>query len=448
MAEDNGVLPRSVNKIPTYVADVETAASDIDKRARLLSEDIENIQNEVSFPDLAVQSDASRMLAARYDYQIKIDDDRYKIADSKRLEEQLQEARASLGIPVHGNNDIARAMKYYMYNRFQGADSNLAFNKAFTYVFFTRPDLNLLNCNGTANANTLSHPESAIMYRRNPWIFKLLTECVRCGDSNNFNMLLSNQCKSFSLNDSQLDTTESGASWDGYRMSYGTMCNSRAAGEFTCTFTELQDYSILNLIRMWMLYIHNARLGQWKPSYNLMSQTDTCSVAANPSPSTSHIFTKTLDYAASAYVFKCGPDGSDILYWTKYGGIIPVSGGENALSWNGEVDDRPNISITFKYMYKVPCSGFSLVEFNEKCARLKGRGNLQAVDPFNENYAHSDRPYTTTPFVEMYLPHHYGNIANGVGVGDTATKTQLRLRFLNTDINGAFNEKAMFSAKR
>jgi hypothetical protein len=99
-------------------------------------------------------------------------------------------------------------------------------------------------------------------------------------------------------------------------------------------------------------------------------------------------------------------------------------------------------------MYKVPCSGFSLVEFNEKGARLKGRGNLQAVDPFNENYAHSDRPYATTPFVEMYLPHHYGNIANGVGVGDTATKTQLRLRFLNTDINGAFNEKAMFSAKR
>lgn len=387
------------------------------KRNQMLNEDIDNIQNDQGFP--AKSSNANGLLAARYDYQIHVGDPRY--ASSVTLEDKLKEARAAFGIQVHGSNDIARAVKYYMYNRFKTPDTNLAHMKSTTHVFFTRPDLNLLTGMGnpTANSQTINHSESAMVWRRNPEIFKLLTDYGRCGDTNNFNMLLSNQVSSFDIQDETLTTVEAGKSWSQYEMIYGDSYSGRTAGEFTCNFVETEDYSVINLIKLWITYIDNVARGAWKPSYNLYG-------SGMNSQNSSHVFTKTLDYASSCYVFKCSPNGDDVLYWTKYYGVFPVNTGASALSWElgSNIGDTPKLNIRFKYSFKRDMSPISLLEFNSNANVDYGEGISE--DSFNPEYGHSARPYVGAPFIEMKFPPI--NMRSG-GVAYGKERATIRLKF-------------------
>lgn len=402
-----------------------TSWQDESKRKEMLNDVTDNIQNEHSFP--AKSTPSSGQTAAGYDYRIQVGDSRYSMMAS--LEDKLMEARAALGIPVHGRSDIARASKYYMYNRFKTPDTNLAHNRSFTHVFFTRPDLNLLNYQSGANAQVKNHSEAAMLWRRNPDLFKLLTDYKRCQDRDNFNMLLSNQVTSFDIQDEQLTTTEAGRSWANYEMIYGDEYSGRSAGEFSCNFVDTGDYSVINLLKLWMTYIYNVKRGAWAPSYNLFGTNGGVSTSANAS----HVYSKALDYAASCYVFKCGPDGSDILYWTKYFGIIPLNTGASALSWElgKPIGDALNLNIRFRYSFKRDMSPISLIEFNSN-SNITDLIGATYENEFNVNHGHVSRPYVGSPFVEMYFPEPKSFRADGGGnIGPNAPSATIRLRFKN-----------------
>ena len=166
-----------------------TAWQDPSKRAMMLNDKMDEIQNVHGFPSKI--QDSHGVFASKYDYRIIPGDQRYSV--SRSLEDQLMRTRAALGIQVHGNNNFARAVKYYMYNRYKTIDNNLVFNKAFTHVFFTRPDLYILEPHnpGQPTAQVINHSKSSMILRRNPELFKLLVDADRCDDNNNFNMLLS-----------------------------------------------------------------------------------------------------------------------------------------------------------------------------------------------------------------------------------------------------------------
>jgi hypothetical protein len=344
------------------------------------------------------------------------------------LEDKLMQARASLGLPVHGHNSIARAVKYYMYNRFKTPDINLAHNKSVTYVFFTRPDLNILNgdyTNPAANSQTINHSESALIWRRNPELFKLLTDYKRCGDTNNFNLLLSNQVTSFDIKDEEITSVKAGMSWNDYEMVYGDSYTGRAAGEFSCTFTETSDYSIINLIKLWITYIDNVSRGAWSPSYSLYDPTSLVSTDSNAS----YAYSKTLDYGASVYVFKCGPDGEDVLYWSKYYGVFPMNTGANALSWdiNTPIGDAPKLNIRFSYSFKKDLSPISLIEFNNN-AGIMDSSDAISENSFNTNLGHSSRPYVGAPFIQMDLNNELSMKSGGVNYERKQSSIRLKFR--------------------
>ena len=395
----------------------KTAWQDEDKKKQMLNDNANLIQNSHAFPKIDTPS--TGLIATKYDYQIIPGD----IAFPKmvKLEDKLMKARASLGIQVHGNNNIARAVKYYMYNRFKTPDINLAHNKSVTHVFFTRPDLNLLvpGHNPKANAQTMYHSEASLIWRKNPELFKLLTDCTRCGDNNNFNMLLSNQVTSFDIKDEEISSVRAGMSWNDYEMVYGDAYTGRAAGEFTCNFIETSDYSIINLIKLWITYIDNVARGAWSPSYKL----DSDRTGSNKS----HVFSRTLDYAASVYVFKCGPDGEDVLYWSKYYGVFPMNTGANALTWDNDapIGNDPKLNIRFAYSFKKDLSPVSLLEFNN-IAKVTG-AEIISEDSFNPEYGHSSRPYVGAPFIQMNLNNDISMYNNGVNYN--RPKSSIRLKF-------------------
>ncbi|MCM1230752.1 MAG: hypothetical protein NC489_11510 [Ruminococcus flavefaciens] len=393
----------------TGAAKFKTAMQDPTVKRQMLNQDVENIQNSHAFPRLITPASGSLGLDQKYqyDYQIIPNDPKYALVSN--LENELMKARAAFGIPVHGKNEIARAMKYYMYNRFKVPDTNLAHSKSFTYVFFTRPDLNILNngTNGGATQQVENHTEAAMVWRRYPEIFKLLVDASRISDGDNFNMLLSNQVRSFDVKDEQLTTNEAGKSWNEYAMVYGDSYSGRTAGQFNCTFDETSDYSVINLIKLWITYIDNVARGAWSPSY-----------------SCDHVFTKTIDYAASAYVFKCGPDGEDVLYWSKYYGVFPVSTGAGALSWDQDqpVGTTPKLNISFAYSFKKDMSPISLLEFNHN-ARISSATVEESYDPA---YNHSSRPFVGTPFIQMKMPTP---VLRSNGVNYNKNRAEIRLKF-------------------
>lgn len=430
-----------------------TAWQNASKRNEMLNENTSQIQNGAGFPYYSTRS--SGMTPARYDYQIIPGDTRYK--SMATLEDKLKAARASFGIQVHGSNDIGRAVKYYMYNRFKVPDTNLAFNKMTTHVFFTRPDLNLLRCGGGivygANSQVLNHTDTALLYRMNPYIFKLLTDRVRCGDSNNFNMLLSQQVASFTIEDEELNAMEVGKSWSGNSMYYGDQYTGKGAGSFRCSFTELQDLSVIKLLKLWITYIDNVSKGAWSPSYDLngsamISKYGSYTNWVNSEPvgsslSDSYVYSKTLDYAASVYVLKCDPTGQNVLYWTKYFGVFPTNTGVSALSWdsNNGIGDSPKLDITFKYCFKKDLSPISLFEFNDIAGVADliengGTNSLVVESSFNPNYNHSSRPFVGAPFVEFSSSNpdafsRYHNIPIGANADIFGkNSTTIKLKFL------------------
>ena len=433
-------LPQSIleasNVTQPFYADYKTSWQETGRRNEMLNKIPSLIQNTYGFPfhaatyskdDKDKKSPSPNPNPDLYDYQIIIDDPRLKKVSKLSLEDQLMNAREQFGLPVHGNNRIAKSMKMYMYNRFKVPDTNLAHNKSFTYVFFTRPDLNLLEpftadsvSSYRLNMQLSNHTESALLWKQQPELFKLLTDHKRCGDSNNFNFLLSNQVTSFSLQDEKLNTNTYGKSWNGYTMNYGDQFDGRGAGTFTCDFAETSEYSIIKFMKLWITYIDNVSRGAWHPSYNLQYRQYTTDSPMNINDS--HIFTKTLDYAAAAYVFKCAADGETVLYWSSYHGIFPTNTAANTLSWelDSAVGAAPKPSITFAYSWKRDMNPISLLEFNnnaniagtktkydengEKSKDGKGvDAPLKAINSYNPNLAGSYIPFVGCPFIEMDL---------------------------------------------
>jgi len=410
----------------------------------IYNEDTTKIQNKYKFPkESSADSTATNSIndkTKKYDYQILVGDSDLEL--SKSLEDKLQEVRAQFGITVHGSNRTARSMKYYMYNRYKVPDTNLAHNKTFTHVFFTRPDLNVLDvASKTANSQIMSHSDASLYWRKYPDLFKLLTDGSRCGDNNNLNLLLSNQIQSFEPKEHELQTDSVGKNWNDYSITYGNAYTNKTGNEFSCEFVDTANLEVMHLLKIWMLYIDNVSRGAWKPSYDL--RTGTCGSVSN-SMEQSYVYQKTLDYAAAAYMFKTGPDGEDIIYWTKYYGVFPLNDGSSVLNYqNGSdsISKAPVLNIKFAYSFKRDMSPISIVEFNNNCGVAGDPiASNQKFDSFSEDKAGmSTRPFVSRPYIDVVL----GNPQlkpNDIASGE---ETHLRLKYVK-ETNAARDDKILF----
>lgn len=408
----------------------------------------DRIQNEKGYPEI-VNKGYQRVSGGeitgemtQYNYQTKMTDS---------LEDKLALARKKLGLQVHGSDRIGRAIKYYLFNRFKVPDTNLAHSKSVTYIFFTRPDLNLLDVSNikklVPQQHIMDNVETALTYRTHPHIFKLLTDSQRCGDKDNFNMLLSNQVTSVDISDETLDMDTVGKTWCEYYMNYAHSYSGRTGGDFTCTFTELSDLSVSSLMKLWLTYIDNVARGAWSPSYNLAGST-----GSGPSHAInqSHVYSKTLDYAASMYLIRCAADGETVLFWTKYYGVIPENTGASAFSFdvgNG-LGAGDKLSIRFKYAMKKDWSPISLLEFNDN-AHVKDIVNYaNSFDLDTGSYATgaSREPFVGTPYIVMDLADP---IITPGGVNYNSPESKIRLKFKKaTDIIDPNLESILYRSRK
>ena len=237
------------------------------------------------------------------------------------------------------------------FNRHKTAFPDKELTKTFAYVFFTRPDLNIITkANGTNSFSLV--PQTAIdakyayLWNNNDWCLKSLVS--NSNARHKFMVLLSNEAKSFEVGDVVIKTVEHGETYNGNKIVYGfSDQESNAANEMSIRYVDTVNLDIFKLHLAWVDYINKVSRGIFTPKDEYMRN-------------------RILDYAASCYYFLCGPDGSTILYWQKLTGVFPVNTGENAFSWDsGTLLAKPEINIKYMYSFKSTMDPIIIAEFRE-----------------------------------------------------------------------------------
>ena len=243
-----------------------------------------------------------------------------------------------------------QAKMHHSFNRNKTAFPDKELSKTFAYVFFTRPDLNILTTGASAGSFALTSdvrtdPKYGYIFKNNSNTLRSLVD--NGNPYHKFLILLSNEAMSFEISDNVIKTIEHGETYNGNKIVYGrTDHESNAAGECNIRYIDTVNLDIFKMHLIWVDYINKVSRGEFSPKSEYIKQ-------------------RILDYACSCYYFLCGPDGSTILYWQKLTGMFPVNTGENAFSWDsGTLLAKPEINIRYMYSMRTSMDVFHLSEFN------------------------------------------------------------------------------------
>lgn len=278
------------------------------------------------------------------------------------------------------NLSITRQDWFYNFNRFRLIHPNSVLTNTKGYVFFTRPDLNLLSSTGATSdigllINMLSNGHQGILA-------SLQKSASMSGVSFNghqFIPLLSNRCTGLDINDETLETKEIGDTYTGWKLNYGTNnIKSKAANTVTSSFIDDEQVSIYLIFKLWTEYITAVSRGII-------------------SPKTNYVKTQQLDYANSIYYFLCAEDGESILFWTKFTGCIPTNVPSSNFADSLDTPIRqPKYSITWQYAFKKDYDPYTLAEFN----RLSGNGDFDAMPMYDKETIRSGRTIVGSPYID------------------------------------------------
>lgn len=288
---------------------------------------------------------------------------------------------------IEGNDSTLHKVFHMNFNRFKLPYPDEALQKSFGYVFFTRPDCNLLKENGNLREDVKKLPEYYYMFKTGRRAFKSLTNNYYEAN-HSFHPLLSNLATSFELSDENIETIEHGEAYTGHKIIYGgTDIKSKTGGTFTVGFTDNKRLDVYKILKTWEMYISDVKRGVL-------------------SPTRVNIKKKILDYAASAYYILVGPNGEDILFWSKYYGVFPTTSPSSEFSFRkGDLMATPNYSIPFAYSFKKDFSVFSLAEFN-----MLGNEEFKYREVYDSDILSVGLTWTGAPFIETVL-HEDGGVS-------------------------------------
>ena len=366
----NSPLYGKADKYPTSKPKInQSIISAKNKRDALNKSAPSVVQNENGFPILKKYDSHNKKY--KYNYEINLERD--------KLNQDLDY------LEMTHNTDLVgawktRQYKAKYYNRFKLPMINDAFLKGYGYVFFTRPDCNVLSKNGKTISDEVKNvPNYRYAWLHDPHILKQLSlESDIYGD---FMPYLSNESKSFTLKDEYITYDSYGKSMTGHKIVYGkNNIESKTAGEFSIDYSDSRNLDVYRLHKLWTDYISDVYQGKLNPKMK-------------------YIRARELDYACSVYFILVAEDGETIIFWSKYTGVFPVNIPSSAYNWvNGQVLTNPSVNITYQYSFKEDFNPLSLIEFN----RNAGTGEYKYVpvaDPESRYYG-TGYTWTGTPYIE------------------------------------------------
>lgn len=265
------------------------------------------------------------------------------------------------------------------FNRFNLDFPNTKIDMTHGHVFFTRPDLNLMESMDKLTSEASKLGDVYHIFKSDPDLVRSLSNNYFNGD-HKFLPLLSNAVRNFELSDESIDDLDVGETIAGHKIKYGKhSIKSRAAGTISFKFSEDNQMRILKLLKLWVNYIHRVYRGEL-------------------SPKTAYIKQGILDYAVSAYYFLTAPDNETILLWSKYTGLLPLNIPYSNLGWDyGSPVTNPSYSVSFAYAWKEEFNPFHLVEFNN----LGGDKPTRYISNYEAPLGKTGKTFMAAPFVDV-----------------------------------------------
>jgi hypothetical protein len=293
---------------------------------------------------------------------------------------------ATSGYRSYTRADLKNEMLNH-FNRYKLVNPEMVLTKTFPYVFFTRPNLNIILKTTFSNNTYKLHPQVEndpncyYLYKNAPCILASLTQPY--ASSHYFLPILSSRAQSFELSDEYIKSVEVGETFTGHKIKYARHnIESKTAGTFTISYTEDDEFLIYKLHKLWIDYMSKVYRGEYSPDKNTYREN------------------KELDYASSLYYFLLGPDGETILFWSKYYGVYPSNVPTSASSWTkGSSPSMLDYNITYEYGWKNDFDPLTLVEFN-KVSKVDSGTGLDYYTTYEPLTLSIGRTFAGAPFIE------------------------------------------------
>lgn len=231
--------------------------------------------------------------------------------------------------------DSERKLRFTNFNRFQFADPYTALGTTREYLFFTKPDLHLVDNKTTLNPDIAHYPFYKELFKRRREIVDQL-QVSASNDTNPFMSLLTNSVSNtLDLQGISSETIETGANIYGTAIQYnGLSTKSSENVDFSLEFKDGIDLEVYMLLKTWDDYKNLKHIGiiQNPPGstttwYNKAKNKNKGSIAPNP-----YRLYKILHDQIAIYKFVVADDNETIIYYACLYGAFPKSVPREAFS--------------------------------------------------------------------------------------------------------------------
>lgn len=275
---------------------------------------------------------------------------------------------------------------YKKFTRFGIIDPHNALTTTREYVFITKPDLCLMNNNGSIHTLLKNNPFFNDAILRYNQVARQLQSSISSSDGPFMAMLSNSLTSSLDLPSLNADTIESAGNTMGTRMTYrGTSYKSDENFNFSLEFEDTRHLDIYMLFKMWDEY---EKL-KWNGALRFNNSDSQRWV--------NYVVNKVLHDQVSMYKIVVDQDGSRIVYWARLTGCVPTTVPRDAFG-DMSGSDVQKLTINWNSHFVRDMDPVILTHFN---ILVRNRANGKADLPlYDVNNHHMDGRWSSIPYIE------------------------------------------------
>lgn len=268
---------------------------------------------------------------------------------------------------------------YSDFNRFRQVFPREELETMRQYVFFVKPDLNLLAVSDPnyLTKNVQDDPTFRYLHTENPGLLRYLCNYTfgtnpSSGKGHDFIPFLVGRTNSYQVSDFQLAQYEDAQLFTGYKYVYPGNANASLSGvSFEIEFREDKDLHVTKFFYAWVYYIDGLLKGNFLPR-------------------TQYIGTKIADYMTSVYYIVTGPDGSEIKFFNKVVGAFPLAAPFSNWGFTGPTSQPPTtVTIPFAGATPEALNPTILAEFNQNAGVFNIKDNTGVMSATRSDYSNN-----------------------------------------------------------
>lgn len=279
----------------------------------------------------------------------------------------------------------------YKFSRFPFIDPYNTMGVTHEYVFFTKPDLHLLNTSTKRLARALqNYTFFTDVYERYYHLLEQLQSSANTYSSAFMNLLSNTLRGELDIPELEAENDlETGANVYGTKITYRG--NSYAADQEHNFSLEFEDNKYLEVYMLFKIYDEYCRLKN-------IGMIDFSPSDSDDAHWIQYTLNKVLHDQFSIYKFITSDDGMNLIYWGKYTGVYPTGAPRNAFS---NMDGGPQkLTVSFKAQFFRDMDPSILAEFNRIGIYTKNRyyyaDDLPLFDSLNNTI---DGTWSSMPYI-------------------------------------------------